>query len=152
MAAGTVIQYAANFDDIRIADLAGAVVKLSLHTNAYVPDASPSGHALASQLTNEISGGGYPVGGMTLASPTKTALANGFKFSTGDAEQVATESNIPAWRYGVLRVEGTIAGKVNPVIGYFLGDDAPADVPQTAVGNPLIVSCPANGWFDRTIV
>lgn len=152
MAAGSVIQYAANFDDIRIADLVGAVVKLSLHTSGYVPSAGPAGHALASQLTNEISGGGYPVGGMTLDTPTKTALANGFKFSSGNAEQVATGENIPAWRYGVLRVEGTVAGKLNPVIGYFLGDNAPADVPETTVGNPLTVACPANGWFDRTIV
>lgn len=152
MAAGTVIQYAANLDDIRIADLVGATVKLSLHTSAYTPNAAFNGHALASELTNEISGGGYPAGGMTLASPTKTGVSGGWKFSSGNATQTATGTNIPAWRYGVIRVEGTVAGKLNPIIGYFLGDSTPADVPATTVGNPLTITCPAAGWFDRVVV
>jgi len=38
----------------------------------------------------------------------------------------------------------------NPLIGYFLGDTTPADVPATTVGNPLTINCPANGWFDIT--
>lgn len=153
MAAGNFTIYQANLDDIRMADLVGATIKLSLHTSAYSPSAGTSGHSLASNLTNELAtGGGYTAGGVTLASPTKTAITGGYKFSTGNAQWAATGSGIPAWRYAVLRVEGTIAGKVNPIIGYILGNDAPADVPATVSGNPLTVSCPANGWFDKKVV
>ena len=152
MAAGNFTLYQANLDDIRIADLVGATIKLSLHTSAYTPNVGTGGHSLASNLTNELpTGGGYTAGGITLASPTKTAVTGGYKFSTANAQWTATGSGIPTWRYAVLRVEGTIAGKVNPIIGYILGDAAPADVPVTASGNPLTISCLASGWFDKVV-
>lgn len=152
MAASNFTMYQANLDDIRIADLVGATIKLSLHTSAYTPSVGTGGHSLASNLTNELpTGGGYTAGGVTLASPAKTSVTGGYKFSTANAQWTASGSGIPAWRYAVLRVEGTVGGKVNPVIGYILGDAAPADVPATISGNPLTISCPANGWFDKKV-
>ena len=152
MAASNFTMYQANLDDIRIADLVGATIKLSLHTSAYTPNVGTGGHSLASNLTNELpTGGGYTAGGVTLTSPTKTAVTGGYKFSTANAQWTASGSGIPAWRYAVLRVEGTVGGKVNPVIGYILGDAAPADVPATISGNPLTISCPANWWFDKKV-
>ena len=118
MAAGNFTLYQANLDDIRIADLVGATIKLSLHTSAYTPNVGTGGHSLASNLTNELpTGGGYTAGGITLASPTKTAVTGGYKFSTANAQWTATGSGIPTWRYAVLRVDGTLGGKVNPIIG-----------------------------------
>jgi hypothetical protein len=148
MAAGSITLYQANIDDISIDMLAGATIKMSLHTSSYTPNAGTSGHSLAADLTDELpAGNGYSTGGVTLASPAKTAIANGWKFSTGNATWTAS-GNFPAWRYGVLRVEGTLSGKTNPIIGYFVGDTTPADVPVTTDGNPLTVQCPADGWFD----
>lgn len=152
MAASNFIFFQANLDDVRIADLIGSTIKLSLHTSAYIPNVDTSGHSIASNLTNELpTGGGYTTGGILLTSPTKTAITGGYKFSTANAQWTATGSGIPAWRYAVLRVEGTIAGKVNPIIGYILGDTTPADVPTTTDGNTLTVSCPINGWFNKKV-
>jgi len=50
----------------------------------------------------------------------------------------------------VLYVSGSLWSMTNPLIGYFLGDTTPADVPATTVGNSLTINCPANGWFDIT--
>lgn len=50
----------------------------------------------------------------------------------------------------MLYVSGTVDGYVNPLIGYFLGDSAPADVPATTDTNTLTITVPAGGWFDIT--
>jgi len=36
----------------------------------------------------------------------------------------------------------------NPLVGYFVGDSTPADIPATTVGNTLTLTCPSGGWFD----
>ena len=41
-------------------------------------------------------------------------------------------------------------GKVNPILGHFLGDSTPADVPLTTAGNPLTVTPHANGILSAT--
>jgi hypothetical protein len=62
----------------------------------------------------------------------------------------ASGAGIPAWRYGVLYVVGSLWGITSPLLAYFTGDSTPADVPLTASGNQLQVNCPANGWFTET--
>lgn len=149
MAAGTVTLYAANLDDLRMQDLAGATIKLSLHASSYTPSDGTSGHSVAADLSGEIANGnGYVTGGATLANVTVTASGNGWKISSDNVTWNASGGNIPAWRYGVLRVDGSLWGKTSPLVGYFLGDNAPADVPATTDGNPLTINCPASGWFD----
>ena len=64
--------------------------------------------------------------------------------------RTASGGSIPAWRYGVMYVSGSLWGKTSPVIGYFLGDSTPADVPATTDGNPLTIQVNANGWFGVT--
>ena len=81
-----------------------------------------------------------------------TAISGGYKFSSASPSWSASGGNIPAWRYGVLRVDGALWGKTSPLIGYFVGDSAPADVPATSDGSPLTITCPASGWFDRVVV
>lgn len=148
MAAGPFMFYAANLDDLRMQDLVGAALRLSLHTATYVPDNGTAGHAIASQLTNELpTGGGYTAGGIALPSAAVTAIANGWKFATGNVTWTGTGAGIPEWRYAVLRVLGSLWGKTNPLIGYFLGDTG-GNVPAVVADQPLIIECPAGGWFD----
>lgn len=153
MAAGPITLYQANLDDLRLQDLLTATVKLSLHTSAYTPSAGTSGHSVAADLTNELpTAAGYTTGGATLTGKLVTAVTGGWKFESDDAAWNASGGNIPAWRYGVLRVDGALWGKTSPLIGYFVGDSAPADVPATSDGNPLTITCPAAGWFDCVVV
>ena len=149
MAAGQITLYQANLDDMRMADLLSATVKLSLHASTYTPSAGTAGHSVAADLTGEIANGnGYTTGGATLTGKLVTAVTGGWKFESDDPAWTATGGNIPAWRYGVLRVDGALWGKTSPLIGYFVGDTTPADVPATTDGNPLTITCNANGWFD----
>ena len=48
----------------------------------------------------------------------------------------------------MLYISGTVEGVTNPLLGYFLGDSAPADVPATTSTNTLTITCHASGWFD----
>lgn len=152
MAAGTITLYQANLDDLRMQDLLAATVKLSLHASTYTPNAATAGHSVAADLTGEIANGaGYTTGGATLTGKLVTAVTGGWKFESDDPAWTASGGNIPAWRYGVLRVDGALWGKTSPLIGYFVGDSTPADVPATSDGNPLTITCPASGWFDLTV-
>ena len=152
MAAGNVTLYSRNKDDFRINDIVGATVKLLLVTSTYTPNTNETtGHSVLADITNEIANGnGYTTGGFTLASLTATAITGGFKFSSGNASWTATGGSIPAWRYGILYVSGVLWGQTSPLLGYFVGDNTPADIPATTVGNTLTIYCPANGWFDIT--
>jgi hypothetical protein len=152
MAAGTFTLYRANLDDLRIQDLVGATVKVALVTSSYTPNAANNGHSLWSDASsNEIANGnGYNTGGVTPGSLTTSLVTNGHNFDSADPSWTASGGNIPAWRYAVMYVSGSLWGKTNPLIGYFLGDNTPADVPATTSGNPLTITVPAAGWFDIT--
>jgi hypothetical protein len=67
------------------------------------------------------------------------------KFTAAPAIWTASGGNIPAWRRGWVYYNGTLNGKVNPVVGHFLGDATPADVPATTDGNDLTITPHANG-------
>lgn len=152
MAAGNVTLYSRNKDDFRVNDIVAATVKLLLVTSTYTPSTNETtGHSVLADITNEIANGnGYTTGGFTLASLVATAITGGFKFASGNASWTASGGNIPAWRYGILYVSGTLWGQTSPLLGYFLGDSTPADIAATTTGNTLTINCPANGWFDIT--
>lgn len=152
MAAGTVTLFSKNKDDIRINDIVAATVKLALITSAWTPDATVTGNSVfADASANEIAAGfGYSAGGVALASMVATAIAGGFKFSSANPSWSASGGSIPAHRYYLLYVVGTLWGMTNPLIGYFVGDSTPADIPATTSGNNLTVTVPAGGWFDAT--
>lgn len=151
MAAGNVILFSKNKDDMRVNDLVGATLVLSLVSSAWTPDSSVTGNSVWAEMSaNEVSGNGWTAGGEALAALTATAIAGGYKFSSGNVSKAASGGSIPAWRYGVIRVSGALWGMTNPVIGYFVGDATPADVPATTDGNSLTINCPAAGWFDLT--
>ena len=152
MAAGTFTLYRANLDDLRMQDLVGATVKIALVSSAYTPDATNTGHDEWGDVSaNEIANGnGYTTGGATLANDAVSTITNGHKYDSDDPAWTASGGSIPAWRYAVMYVSGSLWGKTSPVIGYFLGDSTPADVPATTDGNPLTINVHANGWFGVT--
>lgn len=118
--------------------------KLSLHTSSWVP--SLSGDEVYADVDNELAtGNGYTSGGITLANDALTQTGGVTKFTADSAVWTATGGSIPAWRYGIVRASGTLSGKVDPLVGYFLGDSAPADVPATTVGNTLTFTPNASG-------
>lgn len=123
--------------------------KLSLHTSAWTPNNAT--HEVLADVTSEIAAGnGYTAGGNTLTNDTLTNTGAVVKFTADATVFTATGGSIPAWRYGVVYVSGTLNGKVNPVIGYFIGDSAPADVPATTVGNTLTITPSASGILSAT--
>lgn len=152
MAAGTFILYRANLDDLSIQSLLGATVKLALVDSDYTPNAANNGHSLWADVSaDEIANGdGYTTGGETVANDATNLVTNGHNYTSDNVEWTASGSGIPAWRYGVMYVLGTLWGKTNPLIGYFVGDSTPADVPLTTAGNPLTITVPGAGWFDLT--
>ncbi len=123
--------------------------KITLHTNTWVP--ANSTNEVYADVTNELStANGYTAGGITLSSVTLTQTSGVVKFTSAAAVWTASGGSIPAWRYGVVRASGTLNGKVDPVVGYFLGDSTPADVPLTTSGNTLTVTPNASGILSAT--
>lgn len=153
MAAPSALQfYAKNLNLLKTSDLSGVTIKMLLTTSTYVPDTTNTGNAVLADVTNELANGnGYTTGGATGGSPAvATFSTTGYKFSTGNVSWTASGGSIPAWRNGVLYVSGSLWGLTSPLLAFFVGDSAPADVPATANGNTLQINCPANGWFTIT--
>ncbi len=124
--------------------------KMSLHTSAWVPNDATN--ELFADCTNELpTGGGYTAGGVTLGTDALTQTGGVVKFTADPAAWVASGGGIPVWRYGVVYASGTLNGKLNPAVGYFLGDNTPADVPITTAGNSLTVTPNASGILTATV-
>lgn len=101
-------------------------VKLALVTSSYIPD--PEHKIWADVSANEVaSGDGYTTGGGTLSG--KTAVRGEDAETTACVAESLTFTGLTkTFRYGVLYVVGTKGTLVNPLIGYILFDDTPADV------------------------
>lgn len=150
MAAGAFTIFSANVPAINIDDLLTATVKFALVSSAYTPSAGEAGHTVwANVSANEIANGnGYTTGGVTLGSKLATDITLGSKFSSANAQWTASGGSIPAWRYAVMYASGALWGVTDPLIGYFVGDSTPADIPSTPNGAPIVLVCPSGGWFD----
>lgn len=121
----------------------------TLHTSAYTPGVSTN--EVYADLTNELAtGNGYTSGGLTVANDAVTLTAGVVKFTGDPVVWTASGGSIPAWRYAVLRAPATLNGKVGPLVGYFVGDSAPADVPATTTGNTLTITPNAAGLVAIT--
>lgn len=123
--------------------------KITLHTSAFTPnDATNEVYA---DLANELAtGGGYTAGGLALTGVSLTQTAGVVKFTSAAALWTASAGGIPAWRHAYIRAVGTLNGKVDPIVGHFLGDNTPADVPATTAPNTLTVTPHANGIMSAT--
>ncbi|HLP30846.1 MAG TPA: hypothetical protein VK150_05755 [Geothrix sp.] len=124
-------------------------VKAALLTSGWTPNMATN-QLWADISANEVSSTntGYTTGGNTLTG-------TGVSQTSGVGKFIGT---IPSWTAGsagltartcALYALGTLNGHVNPLIGYFLLDSAPADV-VTATGNTLQINQPAAGWFTLT--
>ncbi|MGI4847264.1 MAG: hypothetical protein ACRYGK_03880 [Janthinobacterium lividum] len=123
--------------------------KMTLHTSAWTPNNSTN--EVFADVTNELAtGNGYAAGGVTLSGVSLAQAAGTVKFTAGSAVWTASGGSIPSWRYGVIRAVGTFNGKVDPIVGYFLGDTTPADVPATTAPNTLTVTPSASGILSAT--
>lgn len=149
--AGVFHFFSATLDVLKMADLTSGDARLALVTSTYAPNTSATGHSLWAEVSpNELPhGNGYTSGGFALTGESLAASAanDGFKFSTGNALWTASGSGIPAWRFAVLYMSGSLWGRTSPLLGYFLGDASPADVPLTPSGTPITLYCPGDGWF-----
>lgn len=124
--------------------------KLALIGSAWTPDNSDTGNEVFADCSaSEIAAGnGYTAGGVALTGVTLAQAGGTVKFSTGNASFTATGAGFPAWRRGVIYAVGTFNGKVNPIVGHFLGDASNVDVPATTTSNsPLTINAPASGWI-----
>lgn len=152
MAAGSVLLYdsAAKYLMNGTADLDAGSVKLALLSSAYTP-AQVTDAIWAPISGNEIvAANGYSAGGLALVTPVFTAITKGYRFSSAAVTWVASGGSIAPWRYAVLFIDATVNTVVQPLLGYFLGDSSPADVPATTDTNVLSINCPSGGWFDMT--
>jgi hypothetical protein len=116
--------------------------KIALVTSAWTP-APTTDEVWADMSSHEIATAGqtaYSAGGQALASVALTQTAGVVKFTCANPAWTADGTGIPAWHYGLIYAVGTLNGKVNPVVGYFLGDSTPADVPLTTSTNSLTVT------------
>lgn len=126
--------------------------KLALVTSAWTPDNGDTGNEVWGDVSaNEITAGnGYAAGGLALTGVALTQASGTVKFTSSAATWTASSGSIPVWRRGVVYAVGTFNGKVNPIVGHFLGDSTPADIPATTVGNTLTVTPNASGLISAT--
>jgi hypothetical protein len=123
--------------------------RLALFTNSLVPDDATD--EVLADLGNEIANGnGYTSGGIALANVVLNQAAGVVTFDCDPAVWSAGPGSIPAWRYGYVYYLGTLNSKVNPLVGHFVGDATPADIPATTAGNDLTVTPNAAGILSAT--
>lgn len=121
--------------------------RMVLLTSAYTPDNSDTGNEIYGDVSgNEIAtGNGYTAGGIALTGVALSQTGGVVKFTSNAAQWTASGGSIPAWRRGLVYYVGTLNGKVSPIVGHFLGDTTPADIPATTAGNTLTVTPSASG-------
>ncbi|MFZ2541118.1 MAG: hypothetical protein WAW75_05010 [Gallionella sp.] len=127
-----------------------ALYRLALVSSAWTPVPSTD-EVWADVSANEIANGnGYTTGGGTLASVVLNQTSGVVKFTSAAFVWTASGAGIPAWRRGVVYYLGTLNGKVNPLVGYFLGDSTPADIPLTTSPNTLTITPHSSGILSAT--
>lgn len=107
-------------------DLNADTFMCQLQTSTFVPLVSTM--TVLADLTNEVANGnGYTTGGNLLASISLSRVAGVVTWNAADTSWTAS---IASWtaRYGVIYKLGTANSRVNPLVGYFLLDSAPADI------------------------
>jgi hypothetical protein len=119
--------------------------KLALVSSAWAPDDAADEVWADASAAEIAAGNGYSTGGGALSGVALTQTSGAVKFTANAFVWTATGGSIPPWRRGVVYYSGTLNGKVNPIVGHFLGDDTPADVPATTDGDTLTVTPHASG-------
>lgn len=115
--------------------------KMTAHTSAFVPNNATL--EVFADCTNELpTGGGYTAGGVVLGTDALTQSGRVVKFTCDPASWIASGGGIPAHRLYAIRAIGTFNAKVDPIVGYFIGDTTAGgtDIPITTAGNSLSVT------------
>jgi hypothetical protein len=120
-------------------DLDTDTFKLMLTTSTYVPNVGT--HTVKTDVTNEISNGGYTAGGQALGSVTWGQVAGTATFDAANVTWTASGTSLVA-HYAVLYSDNT--GK--DLICYITLDATPADI-TVVVGNSLTVQWNGSGIF-----
>jgi hypothetical protein len=150
MAAPSAFQvFAKNINQLKLTDIASVNIRVALVASTATVDTTVTGNNIWANLSaNEIAGGtGYTSGGFSATGSNVTSGTTGYAWTTTTPSWVASGAGIAAWRYCVIYYLGALWGVTDPLIGYFIGDSAPADIPLTAAGNTLQINVPAAGWF-----
>lgn len=118
--------------------------KMALVASGWTP--ANSTDEVFADVTNELTtANGYTAGGIALSGVSLTQTSGTVKFTCTAPVWTASGGSIAAWRRGVVYYSGTLNSKVNPIVGHFLGDSTPLDIPATTVGNTLTVTPNASG-------
>jgi len=146
MASGPVNIYDSAPGAMQGVDLLTEPVIVTLHTNSYTPSAA---HNERADLTNQLGTAfGYTQNSHALAGKAFITVTQGTAFASSNLGITATGGDIPAWRYAVMSLTGTFNGLTDPLIGYWIGDTTPADIPATPDGQILTLVVPTGGWVD----
>lgn len=126
--------------------------RLALVGSGWTPDNSDTGNEVWADVSgSEIAGAnGYTTGGYALTSVTLGLSSSSVKFTSAAASWVASGGTIAAWRRGVVYYLGTLNGKLNPIVGHFLGDGTGIDVPATSSGATLSVTPNSSGILSAS--
>lgn len=130
-------------------DLDTNTMKAALLTSGWTPNMATQ--SLFGDISaNEVgtTNTGYTAGGNTMTGTGVSQTGGVGKFTGTVPSWTAGSAGLTA-RYCAIYASGTLNGRLNPLLGYFLLDSAPADV-VTASGNSLTINQPAAGWFTLT--
>lgn len=125
--------------------------KMGLLSGLWTPDITTIevwGDISAYEIAN---GNGYTTGGVALTSVALTRSGGTVKFTCDPAVWTASGGSIPSWRWGAVYYNGTLNGKVSPLVGYFAGEASGSpvgDVASTSSGNALTVTPNASGLIS----
>jgi hypothetical protein len=119
-------------------DLDTNTIKIALVTSSYTPAATHDvlADVLASPSPEVVAvaspSNGYTQGGAMLAggAVTFTDSPSQAKF---DATDLTWSALTATFRYGIIYASGTLNGVVDPLIGYILFNDDPADITVTGI-------------------
>lgn len=95
-------------------------------------------------------GNGYTAGGASITGVTLTESAGVVTFTHSTVTWTASGGYIPAWRYGYIYYNGTLNGKLKPLLGHFVANSAPADALATADTKQLVITPHASGVLRMT--
>jgi hypothetical protein len=107
-------------------------IRVSLHSNSYVPNAAA--HDFYDDVSFEVSGSNYTAGGTSLSSVTLTLASGVVKFDASDVTWLQSGSGFTNARYAVIRRYNATAGN-SRLICYI---DFGADIGNTVADLVLV--------------
>lgn len=134
-------------------DLDTNTIKVALVTSAYTPAAT---HDVLADVLSSPSpevvpvaspDNGYDAGGATLADGAVT-FTDSPSQSKFDATDLTWSTLTATFRYGIIYASGTLNGIVNPLIGYILFNDTPANI--TVAGVDFTIQWATGGIITLT--